>query len=810
MALLLAAWLALTSCGGGVGDDFDADEETLGQTATQAPSPTNTPSPQATASASVPIPASPSVSPSPTTVPEPGTTPEMVAPGDDLPRLTTQVDILFTDLTTGELAFEVVVEARFGNSPQGSIVPFDESRDLRQMVRENLQWLLDRGYNEIEIYGIEGYGELFVDSEVLASLRRERFDYDSQYNGDPADGELAVDEEEAFGRYYSVGNPLPMVLEEAHSLGFKVAVLIESLAHIINRATESGIGGSGLVLSGNLAPPSIDQVLAFVDEVIAAGADAISAEAFSIEYDTAIANHLSAVGIPYLHTGADLGTVWQGYYYSFYPDDEKVRDVYTFVHSDDAVFGTTNGTIYARARALSPQPETSVVVGAYNPIPCDTNLSLADVYSDKRALPIDDVTPALADGTLVENCAAATWLNLLTVAARRQDVDRILLTADLPASIAAASQTGVANQILQRIAAHPAPDVALPIANIILERPHFTEDDGFLSEDFFDYVSVAVVGTVNDALEAQGYQTVLTYDLPWDGGVSELTYILTAGGNEDTEDGIGMGPPYWSNAQDLGTELAALLDPANHSGPVFVHPIFGLPDSGRWQRVRDQFHLPSRFAFRNQALSQYEEYHTSLLTSIPLTAEGDVDETKTATPVIPTTGTVLGHTMNLSTFSDFYGLGQLANLATMNEVQSGQAFASGPMLVPTGGGGREEQVAPYLLTDGVGRFLWLVNQLHHEAFTFIVGQAIAGATGQPAVLAEPMKAHVWSGSQTFVLAYDRTEVHLRLPYESGQLIDITVYDLRSRPVSKIRATPYFESVTGTLDKYSLMVIEPAR
>ena len=114
------------------------------------------------------------------------------------------------------------------------------------------------------------------------------------------------------------------------------------------------------------------------------------------------------------------------------------------------------------------------------------------------------------------------------------------------------------------------------------------------------------------------------------------------------------------------------------------------------------------------------------------------------------------------------------------------------------------------MTDGQGRFLWLVNQLHHEAFTFIVAQAIAEATGQPAVLAEPIKAHVWSGPQTFVLAYDRTDVNLRLPYEPGQLIDITVYDLRGRPVNELRATPYLDSVTGTLDKYSLMVIEPAR
>ena len=318
------------------------------------------------------------------------------------------------------------------------------------------------------------------------------------------------------------------------------------------------------------------------------------------------------------------------------------------------------------------------------------------------------------------------------------------------------------------------------------------------------------MGTVDDALEAAGYLTVLTYDTPWEGGTPQLTYILTAGGNEDTGDGIGMGPPHWSNAQDLGPELADLLNDANHPGPVFVHPIFGLPDSGRWQSVRDRFGLPPRFAYRNRALSQDAEYQTSLLTSLPVTDEAESDGPEQQTPIVPTTGTVLGRTMSLSTYSDFYSLGQIANLAETSEIQSGQVFASGPLLVPASDGGRQERVAPYLMTDGRGRFLWLVNQLHHEAFTFIMGQAIAEATGQPAVLAAPTKAHVWSGPQTFALAYDKTEVDLRLPYEPGQLIDITVYDLRSQPVSELRAVPYSGSVIATLDKYSLMVIEPAR
>ena len=127
-----------------------------------------------------------------------------------------------------------------------------------------------------------------------------------------------------------------MVMDEAHRLEMKVAALIESLAHIINLANEEGIGSSGLSISGNLPPLTIDQTLVFVDEVLATGADAISSEAFSSEYDTAIADHLAAKGVPYMRTGADVGTVWQGYYYSFYPDQKEVKDTYTYVHSNDA------------------------------------------------------------------------------------------------------------------------------------------------------------------------------------------------------------------------------------------------------------------------------------------------------------------------------------------------------------------------------------------------------------------------------------------------------------------------------------------
>ena len=201
----------------------------------------------------------------------------------------------------------------------------------------------------------------------------------------------------------------------------------------------------------------------------------------------------------------------------------------------------TNGTVYARARALSPAPETSVVVGAYNPIPCHPNLSLADVYTDTRPLPIDENHTKLDDGTSVENCATGPWLNLLTVAALRQGVDRILLTADMEAAIAASSRPGITTDILERIAVHLKPDDAHPIANIILDRFRVPGEGGFSADEYFEHVSISIVGNVDDALEAAGYRSVLTYDSPWDGGESDLTYILTPGGNENTEEEVGMG-----------------------------------------------------------------------------------------------------------------------------------------------------------------------------------------------------------------------------------------------------------------------------
>lgn len=726
-----------------------------------------------------------------------------------MPAIFNQVEVMFTDTATGQLAFDVEADLPFSSEPVAKLISLGERTDWQEMVRSNIRWLVEQGYSGIDVPVVGGYGAVFVPSKVLGELRHPGFDYDAQYD---ADGDLVVPEEEALQRYQVAGDVFPFVAAEAHAAGLTVNANIESLAHIINQAAGSGIGGeeASLSIAGNLPPPNVAGVLAFVDEVIAAGADSISAEAYSPEYDEAIERHLAALGFPYWHTGADRGTLWVGYYYSLYPDRQGVASVYSYLHTSDALLGSTNGGIFARARALDPQPETAVVVGAYNPVPCDPNISIADLYDPARdggdAYAIDNEFPVLGDGTAVENCATAAWLNLILVAVRTQQVDAVQLTSDIEPSIQETAKPGLRQKIIDRLSAHPAPEGEKPVANIVIDLPKFGEEDGMSAEEFFENVSLSLLGLVDDALSAAGYVTVLTYDEPWRGSVA-MTYVITAGGNEDTGDGEGMGPPYWSNAQELEPSLARLLDPAVHPGPVFIHPVFGIPEGRGWSGVRAQFGLPERFAYRNTSLSDYEDYHTSLLTSQPIDGEGDVREGRPPVAVMPARGTVLGRVMALAPLGDFGVLGLAANLVGPSEAAAGRVFASGP-LSPDGRG--DPSSAPYLVSDGAGRFLWTVNQLHHEAFTFIVGQALASATGNDPVLMEPTAAHVWSGAQTFAFAYAPTEVVLNLPFEDGTLIDITVYDRQSRPVTETSGQAYAAPLRVALDQYSLLVVEQAR
>ena len=491
-----------------------------------------------------------------------------------------------------------------------------------------------------------------------------------------------MDEDEAFQRYYVI-DLLPQVAAAAHAQGLTVEANIEALAHILNRAGGEGIGAddNAVQLAGNLPPPSVNDVLAFLDDVIATGADRIFAEAFDPAYDIAIARHLADHDIPYLHTGPDLGNVWVGYHYALYPDTPASVRAYQYLYTDDALLGATNSTVFARARAVGA--ETAVVVGAYLPLPCDPTLSVADLYAENRRGGTDAIDadfPALADGTPVANCTTELWRNLLLIAARRQHVGTLRLTSDLEASVAATLQDNIGSAIRARLAAHPAVTDSLPVANIVLDIPEFGEDDGFTGDEFLESVSITTLGVVDDALSAAGYETVLTYNTPWEGCPVALTYIVTAGGNEDTDDGRGMGPPYWSDAQDLDPALLAILDPRMHPGPVLVHPILGIPDSGNWRDLRERFGLPQRFAFRNPALSDFVEYHTSLLTSVPVDADGETPDGAPWLAITPPEGDVLGVHLRLTPYVPTPEFGQVANLLGPDDAPADRIFARGHCL----------------------------------------------------------------------------------------------------------------------------------
>ena len=60
--------------------------------------------------------------------------------------------------------------------------------------------------------------------------------------------------------------------------------------------------------------------------------------------------------------------------------------------------------------------------------------------------------------------------------------------------------------------------------------------------------------------------------------------------------------------------------------------------------------------------------HTSLLTSLPVTPEGDVADEQEQRWITPDAGVVLEHTMLLRPYTDFHRLGQAANVVGKDEV----------------------------------------------------------------------------------------------------------------------------------------------
>jgi len=713
----------------------------------------------------------------------------------ETPVIFSTIDPLLNDLTAQKAAFEVHLDREYGSQPTPNFIHLGtgEQPALEDLLEANLGLYVTKQIPWVDFAIVEGGGLLCFDSQILTSLVHSGFDYDSQYD---QDGNLIAGEATAKKRYVIAMNVTPLILQKAHAKGLKVSLNVESLAHIVNFAAGSGIGGDAdttLSVAEDLPAPTLEQFGSFVDEVIALGPDAVSAEAYDSEYDQLLADKLSQANIPYWHTGAGIGTVWVGYYYSPYPTVPGDLLTYAYLHTHDGQLAMANGDVFARARAQSPEVDISLVLGAYNPTPCDLSLTEYDVYSESRSEDenwIDNESPVRPDGTAVVNCAVDFWRNLGLYGVLTQDPDILLISAVLKDSIAAAMDLDLPGRIAARLVEHTYRPPDLRVANIIVDVPSFTDDDGFTNDDYLEIISLHIIPLVNGGLEAAGLRTVLTEGSAWAGGPAALTYIITPGGNESDGQSEDMGAPYWSSAQDLPQYVVDLLDTGNHAGPVFLHPVLGIPSTTQWKAVRARFGMPAMFSSKNSELATEGE-ETSLISSrlVDSTLEDITDDKGrlVKAPITPDTGDVMGFTVSLPAFLD-HSLGQTGNIIGSTEVAADKIIAQGPMLANTADDtgsvtGSVSHTVPYLVGDSSERYLWTINQLYSEAFTFILTQAISGALASTPPLAAPAKVQMRGGKQLVALAYDSTELRFNLPVNSGDSISIKIYDEKGEPAS---------------------------
>jgi hypothetical protein len=224
--------------------------------------------------------------------------------------------------------------------------------------------------------------------------------------------------------------------------------------------------------------------------------------------------------------------------------------------------------------------------------------------------------------------------------------------------------------------------------------------------------------------------------------------------------------------------------------------------------------MPDLFAFKNAALAG-PEARTSLVSSRLVDAEleeiADEKGRLLNAPITPETGEVMGYTVRLPAFLD-HTLGQTGNIIGSAEVDEDKIIAQGPMLANTADdagnvSATDRHTVAYLVGDSSGRFLWTINQLHSEAYTYILTTAIADALSMIPPLAAPAPVQMRGGAQIVALAYDRTDLKFNLPIPTDDQVSITIYDHRSELVSS-EIVAYEGTLTRTLGKRSLLVAEP--
>jgi len=734
-----------------------------------------------------------------------------------LPELFTSLDPVVFDFSTQQQAFDISITQEFGESPSSELDVLTDKTDIKQNIINNLGYLQGQGIKWILFSALEGSGQLWFESTSLLALEHSGFDYNSQYSNSNADSELIVEESQAKKRFVIAYDILPFLLTQAHQHDIKAVANIEALAHIINHSTGQGIGAESddsLTLADNLPAPSLTQFSQFINEIINLNVDAVFAEAFSTEYDQLLAQSLSNANIPYWHTGAGLGDVWVSYYYSLYPAVKDDYLAYQYLHSDDGLTGLANAD-YAWGRAQNKT--RAIVLGAYNPMPCDTSLNISDYYNANRGNDlawIDDNTPLLANGGHADNCTTEFWLNLALYGTITQGPDMLWLAADLDPSVKTSLNSKTIPDLNTRLQSHALRPKPLAKANIIIDLPDFDSSiDGYSRDDFLSVVNLSILPLVNDGLEAAGLQTVLSFEEPWKGEGVVVNYIITAGGNEDNGEDGAMWAPHWSRAQDISLSLMSLIDSTN-SQTTFIHPVMGIPNTGQWQQIRENFNLPTQFAYKNTALASDENIQTSLLTSILIDSEAETildSNGKTLKSLITSESILLADSNSILEPYIISAFGQTANLISSSEIPAAQIIYSGNLLTHQNNNQgviqtSQQQESPLLISNGQNKFLWTINHIHHQAFTYMLSSTINQSLNQTKTLVQPASVHFRGGIQTLALAYNKTELKWQMPVTNGTKIRIRHYNHKSELI-KDEYVSYSGTLSQQLGKRDLLVAE---
>jgi len=753
------------------------------------------------------------------------------------------------------------VTSPYGNNPSVQLDVLVPGYTLERNITDNLDFLKERGFTTVTLTLVDGFGELFTDVPILLEKTHEGFDYDSQYE-DPTDPDSGLieglDERTAKQRYFLLADITPFFASEAHKRGLKVDLNIESLAHIINRANETGIGGTQgeMVIAGNLPSPSLDEAALFLEQVkasILAYDPTVTdftffEEAYTDDYVAVITETSRRLGVSHRHTGPNVngdGDVWAGYYYAFYPLSALQMDIYRFLITLSSTPPVESLT-FGPARTMNKGRQ--MVVGHYTPWPADPNLGIEDLYDLSRTdedlgfMPISSNDPVGPDGNPIETRTSGLQKNYMLYALIAERITDYFISVDLDPAFGDLARLNVTTDILPRLNefAHvlkePRPLVNVIIDHAVDQGNDRNEGDDAIS-DFSDVMPAVVQYAISEpimaAISAAGFETWITYGHPLEGHEVDAYWIITAGGDEFVEEEDSTeSPPLWTNADELSDDLLALIDPAQSDKPVIVSTMAGIPNSGNWQPVREIFGIPTGRggtengpAYASVNMMEDAAYQTSLVSSFLTDDQGELilDENGVDThlDILPETIDWDGHPVRLRGL-DPSGFGLFANVISPDEIPqenamlaSSRADGSDGISIHTLGSDGESAVTTqeksvYIIRNGMdGTKILIDPNIYHYEMMYPLSNILCDITGRPRTMNRPSLAYVSSGLTTAVFALDSTEIDLNLAIEEEE-VQLDTFDWAGNPIITGEVISKQALFPLSLSKHELAVIRPVQ